>query len=89
MNTTVATVQFTSVPFETKHKRFCVPGAVIRSTCPECGKVCEKNLEADYLSCPMANEPIEVTFYHESDGGNGAHEWASRIILRITVESVP
>ena len=89
MKTAPVAVTQPSGPFEVDAKRFRVP-AVLRSTCPECGEECERDLGRDNcLGRPSANEPLEVTMCHECKGSHECHEWTVRIILRVTVEAAP
>jgi len=74
-------------------KRFYVPGVVLRSKCPQCGMVDEKDLSDNYISYPQINEPTKVHFYCEhyadsqsEDEGCG-HSWTEEVIVRIKIES--
>jgi hypothetical protein len=74
------TVETDNESYEIGVKRFYVPGVVLKSKCPQCGKEAEKDLGDDYLSYPATNTPIYVSMY------DGEHEWTVRIIVRVTVE---
>jgi len=80
--------------FELEVKRFHL-SAKIRSTCPYCGYVDERDYsESDYLSYPVANEPFNITFEHELEEGLDdanatrwkTHEWTERVVLKVSLE---
>lgn len=92
MKTAPVTVQSDPKSFDTNVKRFRLHGVVLKSSCPECGEECSRDLGDNYLSEPRANEPFEETFCHEPETEGDeyiCHEWTVRIILRITVEPAP
>lgn len=79
-----------TVPFDTDVKRFRLPAYVI-AICPECGVEVERYCGDDhYLSYPWANEPFELTMFHDNGDDEGEyfhHEWPVKVILRITLET--
>ena len=75
-------------PFYIDVKRFYVPCG-IEDVCPTCGQIVQRDSD-DYLSYPVANTPIDLNFYHGDCPKNPAGtEWRRRVILKITLESVP
>lgn len=67
-------------------KRTYVPFTVT-AQCPQCGQVMQRDLSTDYLFCPIAGEPIEISLGHEVDGGD--HELVVKVILDFTLKVVP
>lgn len=76
------TVETDTESYEIGVKRFYIPGTVLKSKCPQCGKKVEKDLGDDYLSYPATNTPIHVSMY------DGEHEWTVCIVLRVTIDPV-
>lgn len=70
--------------FDIDVKRFYTPFHV-EDTCPECGHNATWGPDQDYLSYPTVNAPFDLTMYcTECD-----HNWEHRVILRVTLETVP
>lgn len=73
-------------------KRTYLPGVVLRSKCPKCGDVAERDLGEDYLSYPTTGDAEDVTFYCErgfDDDGEGAEECGAEWVgARVTVRLV-
>jgi hypothetical protein len=60
---------------------------VLRSTCPNCGHLCEEDLsdKQSYLSYPRTNRPFVYNFYCVKCD----HEWdEGEVILRMSIEKV-
>lgn len=68
-------------------KRFYMPGYVLKSQCPKCGKGYENDFGDGYLSYPMANRP-EVWNCCCQDWDCGG-EWTVSVIVRVTLELAP
>jgi hypothetical protein len=68
-------------PFEVEVKRFYVP-AVVACDCPNCGERVTHDMENDYLSYPVANEPFDHGMYC----AKCEHEWTVLLTLTVRVE---
>lgn len=70
-------------------KRLFLPGIVVKSTCPGCGRENVVDLGDDYLSYPVLNGPDVVHFYCccSEHGGESDTEWNEPIVVRVTVEA--
>ena len=68
-------------------KRFYL-GVVIRDNCPNCGKVCEKDLSCNsYLSYPIIGQPTETYLYCPNcDEADKPCEWPVSVVLRMSIE---
>ena len=78
-------------------KRFKIPGAVIKTTCVECGKPVERDFggEPGYLSYPTIGKPLQEYVYCGREWKDENDEWDSCegqtpvwIELDITVKAV-
>lgn len=71
-------------------KRFYLHGMVFEDDCPTCGRLCSFGGSSDYLSYPVANEPIDFSFYCRDcdEEGREPMEWSKKIILVVDVVSV-
>lgn len=47
--------------FEINVKRFYMPSTTVHATCMRCGGECVLDLDSNYLSYPVTNEPFDVT----------------------------
>lgn len=63
-------------------KRFYLPGVLVKTVCPKCGKPNTRDMGDDYLSYPIAGKPFQIGAYCKSC----EHEWKVTVILRITLE---
>lgn len=65
-------------------KRTYLPGVVIESPCPECGKVSTRDMKHDYLSYPVTGEDSKVYMYCED--GHKEVNWEVKVVLRLYAE---
>jgi hypothetical protein len=65
-------------------KRTYIPGVVLHSRCPKCGRPWKLDLGDDYLSYPETGKPTRITAYCE---GKCHEEWvAGYVRVEITVD---
>lgn len=73
--------------WELEVKRFCVPGTVLKTTCPKCGGAYKVDFDEDYLSYPTVGKPFKERFYcyapTDDVGGVCEHEW--EVLLQLDV----
>ncbi len=85
---TLAQTEIRAKGYELEVKRFCVPGYVLKTKCPECDADFERDYGEDYLSYPTIGAPFTETLYcyaQFEDGESCDHEWDVELCLSLTM----
>lgn len=71
----------------TNIKRFNVPGSKVVAQCPNCDSVCKLEFNSEYLSYPVINGEIDLSFHCEKCGDNHDEEiFYAKVVLRVFLE---
>jgi len=69
-------------------KRFYAPFEV-SAACPDCGRVCVRDLSTNYLGYPVVGEPFDLRLTcFDDEGEETGHEWSVRVRLDMTLTLV-
>ena len=80
-------------------KQLYVPGTVVRTTCPKCGREVERDLALDYLQYPKVNEPGAVAMSCDEEiwdpvmgiwrKSDCQHKWTVQLVVTVDVAPAP